>query len=127
MEVDVKQTSSPENQDGPREHKDATIGTRFYLNENQKKLFAECEYQGKNDNASNKIDSIISEDNVDVQFVDDSYADSCTLAVCIGTQETDTHVIRCNSCRRLVHWKCTVLPPYQLQQYRRNIYWIHMR
>ena len=117
MEAGVNKLTSPENQDGPREHEDATMGTRFYLNENQKKFFAECEYQGKNDNASNEIDSIISEDNVDVQFVDDSYADSCTLAACIGTQETDTHVIRCNSCRRLVHWKCTALPPYQLQQF----------
>ena len=39
----------------------------------------------------------------------------CTLSACISDE--DIYKMKCNECQRLVHYKCTRLPTYQLQQF----------
>ena len=38
-----------------------------------------------------------------------------TLSACISDE--DIYKMKCNECQRLVHYKCTSLPTYQLQQF----------
>lgn len=39
----------------------------------------------------------------------------CTITAC--TDSTDQHSLQCLKCKRKVHYQCTLLPLYQLQQY----------
>ena len=41
---------------------------------------------------------------------------TCTESRCVNNKEEEEKTLTCTSCRRKVHYKCTLLPPYQLQR-----------
>lgn len=68
---------------------------QIQLNERQKMFLKNCEFKSCRQ---------------------DIATSDCTETHCNAISE-DTKTISCSKCRRTIHWKCTRLPPYQLQQF----------
>ena len=63
------------------------------------------------------IDDCMAESDVNPTDValDDIHPETCTTKHCVG--DADQHTLQCTGCKRRVHYKCTMLPLYQLQRY----------
>jgi hypothetical protein len=47
--------------------------------------------------------------------LEDIHLETCTTKECVD--DSDLHKLQCTTCKRRVHYKCTMLPLYQLQRY----------
>ena len=106
MEVDVANAIQDGGEDIQNGGNTTSTTTTTVLSKSQINFFENCKYDAE------KKDTHRSNEQLSTKTKEDQCTtSSCTVAI------DEVQKINCGSCHRPVHWGCTMLPAYQLQQF----------
>ena len=106
MEVDVANAIQDGGEDIQNGGTSTSTTTTTILSKSQIDFFENCKYDAE------KKDTQRSNEQLSTKAkVDQCTSSSCTVSI------DEVRKINCGSCHRPVHWGCTMLPAYQLQQF----------